>query len=694
MSKKLVINQYEFEKSGMARFESRNLAFLLVTVMLMTSCAGLNNRQERAGFNNQNKNTKTQGNQLQADQEHADQAYESARQLITNGEVDAGVAKLKQLVGLYPENAQYRGMLKVQQGFQISSLLKTAETQSQQKLFNDAAASYKQVQTLAPDNQRAQEGLRQLVQVQNHTMMLSNAQNAFDRQDDDTALNLLRAILAEDANALDARALFEKIEEKRNKQITAIPQIKSAFKKTITLELKNVPIKTVFELIGKTANINFSYDQELREDIRTSIFVRNATIEDAIQVILTSNQLAKKALNDNTLLIYPISRSQEYQEQYVRSFYLNSMDAKRAMNMIKTVVKSKDIYIDEKLNTLIMRDTAEAIQIAEKLIASQDMIEPEVMLEVEVMEINRKNLEAIGIKYPTQVSVGVQGQSSTTNGVVNTTPGRLTIAELKSFNSGLGVFSVSDPVLALNLLQQDTDTNLLANPQIRVKNREKAKIHVGDKIPVLTSVANSTGFVSQTVSYIEVGIKLDVEPTILLQNLVSMKVGLEVSNVTDQVKTDSGVLAYTIGSRNANTTLQLKDGETQILAGLFRDDSQRISNKVPGLSSLPFIGKLFSDKNNDRRKNEIVLLITPRILHNIAPANAIYTMFPSGVNHTASNIRVVKQAEQAAPVPDVQPVVQTPQALQAERAQVDQNFSSQLLQPGAEANNVNAKPNP
>ena len=410
------------------------------------------------------------------------------------------------------------------------------------------------------------------------------------------------------------------------------------------MELKNVAIKTLFELIGKAGNINFSFDQEIREDQRTSLFVRNTSIEDAIQVILTTNQLAKKVLNDNTLLIYPVSRSQEYQEQFVRSFYLNSMDAKRAMNMIKTVVKSKDVYIDEKLNTLIMRDTTEAIQMAEKLIASQDMIESEVMLEVEVMEINRKNLEAIGIKYPMQVSVGVQGRSSSTDGVVNSTPGRLTIAELKNFNSGLGVFSVSDPVIALNLFQQATDTNLLANPQIRVKNREKAKIHVGDKIPVLTSIANATGFVSQTVSYIDVGIKLDVEPTILLQDQVSIKVGLEVSNVTDQVKTDSGVLAYTIGSRNANTTLQLKDGETQILAGLFRDDSQNIYNKVPGLSSLPFIGRLFSDKNNDRRKNEIVLLITPRILHNIAPANAVYTMFPSGVNH--AGVRSVRAPEQ------------------------------------------------
>lgn len=615
------------------------------------------------------------------------QAYESARQLINSGDIDAGVAKLKYLVTLYPDNPQYRSMLKVHQELQLSTLLKMADSQAQQGLFADAESNYKKVLMLDPNNQRAQEGSYKLGLAQNHEMMLANAQSAFDKNDNDSAQSLTRAILAENSKHQGARLLFESLENKRIDKITAVPQIKSAFKKPITLEFKNVSVRSIFEFIGKAANINFSYDQELRDNQRTSIFVRDIPIEDAIQVILTTNQLAKKVLNDNTLLIYPVSRSQEYQELYVRSFYLNSIDAKRAMNMIKTVLKSKDVYIDEKLNTLVMRDTAESIQIAEKLIASQDMLEPEVMLEVEVMEINRRSLENIGVRYPSQVSVGVQGKT-TNNGVATNTPGRLSLAELKNFNSGVGVFTISDPVLALNLLHQDTDTNLLANPQIRVKNREKAKIHVGDKIPVFTSVANSTGFVSQTVNYLEVGIKLDVEPTILLQDQVNIKVGLEVSNITDQVKTDTGVLAYTIGSRNANTTLQLKNGETQILAGLFRDDGQNISNKVPGLSSLPFIGRLFTDKNNDKRKNEIVLLITPHILHNIAPANAVYTLFPSGVNHAAGN-KGSRAAEPSVVAADSQPVqapAPTPQSIQADRAQADQNFASQLLQPAAEGN--------
>ncbi len=607
-----------------------------------------------------------------------DIAFENAKQLIATGQFEAGLSQLQVLATQHPENAQYRNAFKMQQNLQLANWLNQADKHLAMAEFEAANAQYQQALAVDADNARAQTGLKQLATAQSHTAMLANAQTAFERDDLETAQNTARAILAENASHAGALSLFERIEKQQVEKKATSPKIKSAFQKPITLELKNVPIKTLFSLIGKTANLNFTFDAELRDDQQTSLFVRNTSIEDAIEVILTTNQLRKKVLNENTMLIYPISRGAEYEEQFVRSFYLNNIDAKRAMNLIKTVVKSKDVYIDEKLNTLVMRDSAEAIAVAEKLIASQDFADPEVMLEVEVMEINRRNLEEIGIKYPTQVGVGVQGKSGSTP-----TPGRLSLAELKSFNSGLGVFTITDPAFTLNLLQQDTDTNLLANPKIRVKNRDKAKIHVGDKIPVLTSVANSTGFVSQTVSYIDVGIKLDVEPTIMLQNQVNIKVGLEVSNVTDQVKTDSGVLAYTIGSRNANTTLSLKDGETQILAGLFRDDIQNTANKVPGLSNLPLIGRLFTNKNNDKRKNEIVLLITPRILHNISPAKSIYTSFPSGINHGVGqpNNRTYQAAEPViyqAPQP-----AQTPQVVQTEKARVDADFANQLLQPSS-----------
>ena len=612
------------------------------------------------------------------EQSNAD--YEQAKALINAGKVEEGMRQLKAMAQLHADDPQYRGYLQQAQNAQLTALLAEGDQARRERRWEEADSAYRRALEIDGGNRQAQDALREIGVERRHENLILQAQLLFADGNVDRAQNIARDVLAENVNHAGARALFERIEQQRIDRIINPPQIEAAFKRPITLEFKDVPVKSVFEFIAQSAGINFSYDQELNGEQRTSVFLRDTPIKDAIDVILTSNQLGKKALNGNTLLIYPLSRSQEYQETYVRSFYLSNLEAKKALNLIKTVVKSKDVYIDETLNTLVMRDTAEAIRTAEKLISSQDMAEPEVMLEVMVLELNRKNLEAIGIRFPDQVALGVQGRSIV-DGVTTLTPGRLTVRELSNFNSDLGVFSINDPVLALNLLRQDTDTNLLANPHIRVRNREKAKIHVGDRIPVLTSIANATGFVSQTVSYIEVGIKLDVQPTILLQDEVAIKVGLEVSNQTDQLVSSSGTVTYTIGTRNATTNLRLKDGETQVLAGLFRNDEQKITSRVPGLADLPFIGKLFTDNDNDTRKKEIVLLITPHILSNITPAEAVYTAFPAGIDRDTGRNRNGGRANVDYTLAPPPPPAQTPQEVQAERARADSDFAGSVMQP-------------
>lgn len=612
--------------------------------------------------------------------QQADEPFENVKRQVAKGSYDEAVKNLTDLAAKHPDNPQYKNWLKILQDKQESVAIQRADSLYVSQQFSEAEAAYQQVLALYPNSKGASEGLQRVRLAKQHATMFNSAQAAFSAQDIAKADYLLRMILAENPSHRDAKALYEQLEQNKSHKHSVIPNVQSSFKKTISLELKNTPIKNAFEYISKAGNLNFSYDQELSEAIRVNLFLRDTPIEDAIDVILTSHQLGKKILNANTLLIYPLTRAQEYEELFVRSFYLANMDAKHALNLVKTVLKAKDVYIDEKLNTLVMRDTLDNVKVAEKLIASQDLNEPEVMLEVEVMEINRRNLEQLGIQYPSQIGVGVQGNAIGSANGVTPQAGKLTLTELRHFNGDLGVFSVNDPAIVLNLLHQDTDTNLLASPKIRVKHRDKAKIHVGDKIPVLTSIANAQGFVSQTVSYIDVGIKLDVEPVVQLQDQVSIKVGMEVSNITDQVRTDNGVLAYTIGSRNANTTLQLKNNETQILAGLFRDDEQKTKRRLPGLGSLPIIGKLFSNDNNDRRKNEIVLLITPRILHNLQPASATYTLFPSGVNHGAT-MNMVRPAVIGADA--IPPPIATPLTTQSGQAKTDADFANQLMNPAS-----------
>src|SRR5690606_8836828 len=146
------------------------------------------------------------------------------------------------------------------------------------------------------------------------------------------------------------------------------------------------------------------------------------------------------------------------------------------------------------------------------------------------------------------------------------------------------------------------------NPRIRVKNREKARIHIGDKVPVLTTTATATGFVAEAVNYLDVGLKLEGEPLVYLENEVGIRVGLEVSNIAREIVSRSGSVTYQLGTRNASTSLRLKDGETQVLAGLINDEDRRSADRVPGLGKLPVIGRLFSSTNDTHNRTEIVLL--------------------------------------------------------------------------------------
>jgi general secretion pathway protein D len=178
------------------------------------------------------------------------------------------------------------------------------------------------------------------------------------------------------------------------------------------------------------------------------------------------------------------------------------------------------------------------------------------------------------------------------------------------------VWFTANPAIVANLLAQDSDNRLLANPKVRVKNREKAKVHIGQKVPVITTTSTANVGVSSSVSYLDTGLKLDVEPNIYLRDEVAIKVGLEVSNIT-QTLNINGTIAYQLGTRNAATVLQIKDGETQILAGLIQDDDRVNAQKVPGLGDIPIIGRLFRNQTDDREKTEIILLITPRIVRTI-----------------------------------------------------------------------------
>jgi general secretion pathway protein D len=186
-------------------------------------------------------------------------------------------------------------------------------------------------------------------------------------------------------------------------------------------------------------------------------------------------------------------------------------------------------------------------------------------------------------------------------------------------------------VFILNLRQLDGTVNLLANPRIRVKNRDKAKIHIGERVPVITTTSTANVGVSSSVSYLDTGLKLDVEPNVYLEDEVAIKMQLEVSNILEQLNI-SGTIAYRLGTRNTATTLRLRDGETQVLAGLISDEDRRAANKVPYLGDLPITGRLFSNVTDQRNKTEIIMLLTPRVVRNFSRPETVAAQFSSGTD--------------------------------------------------------------
>lgn len=552
------------------------------------------------------------------------QTFNEGRALVEAGNIEQGLARVEQASTLDPGNREYRTYYFRQRDIAVQRGLALAEKARDAGLFDEAEQAYRHVLALDPANARARSGQETMRLDRRHRAMLAEAEAMLKQGNGDSAQARTREILAENRTHREALALLRRIEERGARAATASPQLAAALRKPLTLEFRDAALRSVFEIISKHSGLNFIFDRDVRPDLRATVFVRNTSIDDAIRFVLVTNQLERKVLNESTILIYPNTpvKAREYRELVVKTFYLANADVKQTANMIRALVKTRDLFVDEKLNLLVIRDTPEAVRMAERLVANQDLGEPEVMLEVEVLEVGTTLLQDLGIQWPTQLGYGVIGSAGV--------PGTITMPEWLGRDSRLVQMTFSDPLLLLNLKKQDGRTNILANPRIRVKNRDKAKIHIGDKVPVITTTTTSTGFVAESVTYLDIGLKLEVEPNVYLENDVGIKVGLEVSTISREIRSTTGTITYQVGTRNAATTLRLKDGETQVLAGLINDEDRRSANKVPGLGDLPVIGRLFASTNDTVNKTEIVLLITPRVVRNLARPELRFEEFLAG----------------------------------------------------------------
>ncbi|HLQ12085.1 MAG TPA: secretin N-terminal domain-containing protein [Steroidobacteraceae bacterium] len=519
------------------------------------------------------------------------------------GQYEVGLQKLQRAVASDPGNLGYRLDLNSRHDQAVQKLIAEADRARAAGDATAAEATYHRVLAIENGNDRATRGLQGVADDMRHAQRVNEAQADLQGGEFDQASALLRSVLTEDPGYAPAVALRARLDAARG-PVTVTPRLRTRDNRPVTLQFRDAQTKMVFEVLSRQTGINFIFDKDVKSDSKTTIFVADVPIEQAIDLVLGQSQLARQVLSENMVLIYPNTdaKQKDYQDQIVRTFYLNTAAPKDVESLLKTVLDAKTLVINERANAIIMRDAPEVVRMAEKLVASVDLVEPEVMLEVEVLEITRTRMQQLGITYPSSAKLSM--------------PSGLVVNDLSKQNGS--TISVSSLSVTLDALKTTGNSNVLASPRIRARNKEKAKILIGSRVPVITTAVSSAG-IGQTsiantqVQYLDVGLTLDVEPTIYADNDVAIKLQLEVSSIVNTINVGD-TRAYEIGTRNVSTLLQLKDGETQILAGLIKDSDTHSASKVPGLGDIPIVGRLFSDHNTDKEKTEVVLSITPRII--------------------------------------------------------------------------------
>lgn len=565
--------------------------------------------------------------------------HSAGLEAMARGDYVSAVDHLRTASEIDPTEVRYRSDWLQQRDVAMDRLAGIAENALSAGRLESARESLAQMKRIMPGHPRLEALVKRIELSESLEADVAEAAAQLAKGETARAMLLARQALTIDPKHSRAQAIKREIEAGEAKAMLNTASLAASYRKPVNLEFRDATVRMVFEALSRSTGINFIFDRDVRTDQRTTLFLKQAPIEDVLEVILTTNQLSKKVLNESSILIYPATaaKAKEYQDLMVKAYYLANVEAKQASTLLKSVLKIKEIYVDEKRNLLVLREPAETIDLADRLLALNDLDEPEVMLEVEVLEVNRARLMELGVKITDQLTVTPLPSVLTqgTGGAISGSSAVLKLSELDQLRSDQ--LGVTVPSVTATLRKEDGDAKLLANPRIRVRDREKARVMIGDKVPVVTATATPNGFLSESVQYLDVGLKLEVEPEVRLRDEIGLKVSLEVSSLVATVKTNNGSQAYQIGTRSASSALRLRNGETQILAGLISDEDRSAANRIPLLGDLPVLGRLFSNQKDDRRRTEIVLSITPRLVRNMQRQHPATEVFWSGTENAIRN---------------------------------------------------------
>jgi len=540
-------------------------------------------------------------------------AYQRGETYAQRGDWDLAVKEYREANKQEPQDIEYRSSLLRAEENAANQHYKKARAFVKERKLDQAIVELQQALYLNPSNAAVQAALKSVLDIKQGEEHYRAALTFIELARLNEGLSELNQAVELDPDNAKYRDALDKLQKKKT-EIEPDDALTLTSDKPVTLNFKNTNIKEVFELLAKLSGINIMFDEEVKAQPIT-VFVKDVSFPYAMNLLLSTNKLFMKKISADTIIIIPKNKakSDQYQDLVVKTYYINYAKSKEIVNLLRSMLDVKKVYVNEVLNSITVRDTPEKIKLIEKVIAANDLKEAEVILDVEILEISRSNSLKYGWNFTPGLSASGTFQSSTPAAAA----AGITLGELQTFSKS-NIF-VTLPGVVVNLIKQDSDAQVLANPRVRVLNNKPAKFHIGDKIPIQTSVvlAAVAGQTTSNFEYKDVGIKLNIEPTIHLNNTVTMKMGLEISTLGDALDFGNGQKQYKFGTRNTDTVINLRDGETVIIGGLIKDEERKSHMKIPLLGDIPILGRLFSSTDDGTIKTDILMSITPNIVRSM-----------------------------------------------------------------------------
>jgi type II secretory pathway component GspD/PulD (secretin) len=527
----------------------------------------------------------------------AGRSFRRGQEAVRTGDWDAAVTYFSRAVQANPDNPEYKISLQRAQEEAARVHIERARELEKRDQLDGALAEYRRAMELDSKNRLVGARVAELEKTIREKLEASRPQPRIEQ-------------LRQQARTMQGP-----------------PLLNPASRDPLRINFNNASLRDILNFIGTNAGINVTYDQQF-VDKPFTVNLEGVTLEEALNQILTANQYYYKVLNPRTIIIIPDqpAKHAQYDELVVRVFYISHADATELAQLVNSIMRIPQMTIQPMVmpsktaNTITVRATGPVVDVIERVIRANDKPRAEVVLDVEILEVSRQRLKQYGLNlnsYTLNLLFSPELAPPNTSGGVSAPPP----FNLNTITQGVSTadFYLGVPTAVVNFLESDNRTRTLAKPQLRGQEGQKLTLNLGEDIPVVSTVfgaAAAGGFATipqSSFSYRTVGVNMELTPRVTYEGEVVLTLAVDNSALGPDI-TVAGQTIPSFTTRKVSTTLRLREGESNLLAGLIRQDQVRNAAGFPGLIHVPGLKQLFT--NNDIRDNDtdIVMLITPHIV--------------------------------------------------------------------------------